>query len=95
LVAHKGIVSSCKITEVTAGDWQTNQPLNVTFQSKMGCFLAKNSYFLGYYVTFCATHRCTITLAAQHLLFGRNQQTDKHCLVGNGDRNREINHFAK
>ena len=36
---------SCKITEVAAGDWQTNQPLNVTFQSKMGCFLAKTAIF--------------------------------------------------
>ena len=30
--------------------------------------MVKNTYFLGYYVTFCATHRCTITLAA-HICF--------------------------
>ena len=37
-VAHVGNISDCKITEVAAGGWQTNQPLNVTFQSKTACF---------------------------------------------------------
>jgi hypothetical protein len=36
-VAHIGNISGCKITEVAAGRRQTNQPLNVTFQSKTGC----------------------------------------------------------
>ena len=35
---HVVMVLSCKITELAAGGWQTNQPLNVTFQSKKGYF---------------------------------------------------------
>jgi len=37
--------SSCKNTEVAAGEWQTNQPFYVTFQSKTACFVQKYPIF--------------------------------------------------
>jgi len=37
--------STCKITEVAAGEWQTNQPFYVTFQSKNACFVQKYPIF--------------------------------------------------
>jgi hypothetical protein len=37
--------SSCKNTEVAAGDWQTNQSFYVTFQSKNACFVQKHPIF--------------------------------------------------